>query len=302
MQVSPSDGALAESPVAAAIRSRATFELKGVMSSLTVLRLRSRDLNLIERQLRAKVTQFPQFFQDAPVVLDVGGLEGGIAGFPLAALVRALHVCRVVPIAVTNVAEADRGAALASGLGIVTLSGRPAEEGEASASEAPPVAAKTPARPSKPTRLPPPGSRSEAAPPPPAARPEPPRPEPAPAPPPARVEVSAPAARLPVVVRQPVRSGQVVYGEKTDLIVLAPVNPGGQLIADGNIHIYAPLRGRAIAGASGYAEARIFCQRLEAELVAINGAYVTFDDIPADRRGRPVQIFVQDGKCVIAPL
>ena len=105
-----------------------------------------------------------------------------------------------------------------------------------------------------------------------------------------------------MIVRQPVRSGQVVYAEGTDLIVLAPVNPGAQLIADGNIHVYSTLRGRAVAGAKGYADARIFCMKLEAELIAVNGAYVTFDDIPADRRNRPVQVFVQNGACVIAPL
>jgi septum site-determining protein MinC len=105
-----------------------------------------------------------------------------------------------------------------------------------------------------------------------------------------------------VVIRHAVRSGQVVYAEGTDLIALGPVNPGAQLIADGNIHVYAPLRGRAVAGAKGYADARIFCQKLEAELIAINGAYVTFDDIPAERRGRPVQAFLQNGECVLAPL
>ncbi|HEY0712945.1 MAG TPA: hypothetical protein VGF45_09750, partial [Polyangia bacterium] len=123
MDVNPSDGSFAESSVAAFTRSRAAFDLKGVMSSLTVLRLRSRDLNLIERQLRAKVMQFPQFFQNSPIVLDVSEIEGGVAGFPLAALVRALHVCKVVPVAVTNIDDAHRPMAAAAGLGIVSLSG-----------------------------------------------------------------------------------------------------------------------------------------------------------------------------------
>ena len=84
-----------------------------------------------------------------------------------------------------------------------------------------------------------------------------------------------------MVIRQPVRSGQVIYAQNADLVVLAPVNPGAQVIADGHVHIYAPLRGRAVAGAQGLLGARIFCQRLEAELVAISGAYVMADDIPA---------------------
>ena len=304
---SSSDGSFAESSVAAFTRSRAAFDLKGVMSSLTVLRLRSRDLNLIERQMRAKVTQFPHFFQSAPVVLDVSEIEGGIAGFPLAALVRALHVCRVVPVAVTNIDEANRPMASAAGLGIVTLSAsRPAGDPEVTETTAvgpvplPAAAAKTP--------IPAPPQQA-AAPRTPAPRPATPT-TPMPAvstPPPAPVAAARPqpapgAHRAPLVVRQPVRSGQLVYAEKNDLIVLAPVNPGAQIVADGNIHIYAAMRGRAVAGAQGYTDARIFCQRFEAELIAIAGSYLTFDDIPRERLGRAVQIYLQNGTCTIAPL
>jgi septum formation inhibitor MinC len=107
--------------------------------------------------------------------------------------------------------------------------------------------------------------------------------------------------RLPLMVHEPVRSGQVIYAEKNDLIVLAPVNPGAELVADGNIHVYATLRGRAFAGADGCSEARVFCQRLEAELVAVNDAYLLFDDIPPDRRGRAGQVVLRDGRCVILP-
>ncbi len=123
MEAFPRDAAMAETATSAFTRSRAAFDLKGVMTSLTVLRIRSRDLNLIERQLRAKVTQFPQMFQSAPLVLDVGEIEGGVRTFPLAALVRALQVCRVVPVAVTNIDDADRSVAMAAGLGVVSLNG-----------------------------------------------------------------------------------------------------------------------------------------------------------------------------------
>ena len=98
------------------------------------------------------------------------------------------------------------------------------------------------------------------------------------------------------------RSGQVIYAQRNDLVVLAPVNPGAQVIADGHVHIYAPLRGRAVAGAQGLLGARIFCHKLEAELVAISGAYVMADEIPADRRGKPAQIYLQDGDCRIVAL
>jgi septum site-determining protein MinC len=116
----------------------------------------------------------------------------------------------------------------------------------------------------------------------------------------------APQLRLPLLVTQPVRSGQVVYAVKTDLIVVAPVNPGAQLMADGNIHVYGPLRGRAVAGATGCREARIFCRHLEAELVGIDTAYVARDDLPTARIGKPAQIRFQSDdageRCVISDL
>jgi septum site-determining protein MinC len=105
-----------------------------------------------------------------------------------------------------------------------------------------------------------------------------------------------------LVVRQPVRSGQIVHADRSDLVVMAPVNPGGQVVADGHIHVYAPLRGRAMAGAGGSTEARIFCQRLEAEVVAINGVYLAADDMPAALLGRAAQISLRGGICVIEAL
>jgi septum site-determining protein MinC len=114
--------------------------------------------------------------------------------------------------------------------------------------------------------------------------------------------VASPAHALPLVVRAPVRSGQIVYAQANDLIVLAPVNPGAQLMADGNIHVYGTLRGRAVAGVRGARDARIFCQRLDAELVGIDAAYLTADDIAAEQRGKPAQIALAGGRCVVAPL
>ena len=93
------------------------------------------------------------------------------------------------------------------------------------------------------------------------------------------------------------RSGQVIYAEGRDLIVMASVNPGAQVAADGHVHIYAPLKGRVVAGARGYANARIFCQQLDPELVAVAGAYIMADDVPAELRGRPAMIVMENGEC-----
>jgi septum site-determining protein MinC len=105
-----------------------------------------------------------------------------------------------------------------------------------------------------------------------------------------------------LVVRQPVRSGQTIYAEGTDLVILAPVNSGAEVIADGHVHIYSTLRGRAVAGARGMTDARIFCQKLDAEFVAIAGAYVLSDDLRPEHRGKPVQIYLEDGVCRVAAL
>jgi septum site-determining protein MinC len=106
----------------------------------------------------------------------------------------------------------------------------------------------------------------------------------------------------PVVVTKPVRSGQVVYAQNNDLVLLAPVNPGAQVMADGHVHIYSTLRGRAIAGAQGLPGARIFVQKLEAELVAIADAYVMAEEMPARLRGHAVQVYLDGNECRMAPL
>lgn len=116
------------------------------------------------------------------------------------------------------------------------------------------------------------------------------KPEATPAPEPLPPPTPAPAVPT-VVLDHPLRSGQQMYARGSDLVVLAAVNAGAEVIADGSIHIYAPLRGRALAGASGSTAARIFTTRFEAELVSIAGVYRTFDaGIPDQLFGRPAKI------------
>ncbi len=103
------------------------------------------------------------------------------------------------------------------------------------------------------------------------------------------------APNLPTkLLTDPVRSGQQVYAENCDLIVLGPVSAGAELIADGCIHVYGTLRGRAIAGANGNPNARIFCKRLEADLVAIAGVYMVADQIAPHLQGKSAQIRLSD--------
>ena len=101
------------------------------------------------------------------------------------------------------------------------------------------------------------------------------------------------------LVTQPVRSGTQIYARGADLVVTAAVSPGAEIIADGNIHVYGALRGRALAGAGGDVEARIFCSRLEAELVSIAGHYLVSEQLPPEQQGFPVQIALVDDRLTV---
>ena len=124
-------------------------------------------------------------------------------------------------------------------------------------------------------------------------------------------ETSEPAAAAPEapteptparIISQPVRSGQQVYAPEGDLIILAPVQAGAEVLAAGNIHVYGPLRGRALAGIHGAQSARVFCQSLEAELVSIAGHYKISEDLQDNGWKTAVQIQLRDDLLVVTPL
>jgi septum site-determining protein MinC len=260
------------------------FELEGMVSTVTVLRLLTDDLGAIAKALANKIEQMPGFFQDAPVALDLSALEGRdddenppaqprqIALAPLAALLREL---KLVPVGVRHLREARRQEARAAGLGVLRGSGRKAPKPKEEAPLPAPAAAVSQA-----------GSAADKD--------------------DDRRSGSDRRQREDgwgsLLLRTPLRSGQVVYAEQSDAVVLAPINAGAELIADGNIHVYGALRGRALAGAHGNEEARIFCKSLEADLVAIAGCYLRSDEIPENRRGKPAQIYLDKERLVIADL
>ena len=182
------------------------------------------------------------FFDREFAVFDVAPLvtQAGAEAIDWAALIALFRRYSLNPVAVRNASPGMLAGILASGLSIDSSVVRPRMV------EAPPVP-----------------------------------PKPAPAPPlpnPPAQPSSAAVSAFAMVVDVPVRAGQRIYARGTDLIVTAAVNNGAELIADGSIHVYAPLRGRALAGASGNASARIFAMSMEAELVSIAGVYRTFDD------------------------
>lgn len=116
------------------------------------------------------------------------------------------------------------------------------------------------------------------------------------------VEVPAPLADA-VIVDKPLRSGQRVYAKGTDIVVLDIVSYGAEVIADGNVHVYAPLRGRAVAGASGNTNARIFSTCMEAQLLSIAGIYRTIEtDLPKEVAGKPAKVRLEGEKIIIEPV
>ena len=98
-----------------------------------------------------------------------------------------------------------------------------------------------------------------------------------------------------LIIKSPIRSGQSIIHPGGDVIVLGSVGSGSEVVAGGSIHIYGTLRGRAMAGAMGNDQARIFCRKNEAELMAVDGCYRTAEDMDASLRGKAVQSFLDNG-------
>ena len=259
-----------------------SFELKSAQLPLVSLFLKSTDFKLLKQEWHAQYAETPDFFDQDPLVIDLTALAGDPTAIPaFSSLLRLLRASGLCPMAVKGGNPAQLAAAVQAGLVVaqdVVLArgtGMPAEPAPSPSPS--PAVASTPA---------------------PAAAP-------APELEPATEVPSAPQTAM--VIDKPLRSGQQVYARGRDLVVLAMVNPGAEVIADGNIHVYAPLRGKAIAGARGDASARIFALSMEAELVSIAGIYRTSDvAFPANVATQPAMIHLQSGpdgdKLVMQPL
>jgi septum site-determining protein MinC len=114
---------------------------------------------------------------------------------------------------------------------------------------------------------------------------------------------AVPQQKPAMIVTRPVRTGQQIYAKDTDLILLNLVSAGAEVLADGNIHVYAPLRGKAMAGVKGNRQARIFTQCMQAELVSIAGKYRAIDQgLPQDIANKPAQIYIEQDKLMITAL
>ncbi len=245
------------------------IELKGSVFTLSVLRIRSSELDIIEAQLARRLSKNAQFFVNAPIVIDLEAVRDISAPLDFHRFVVLLRARHLFPVGVQNGSPLQNEAAMSAGLAV--LNGRAIKDLSASA-------------------------RGEKSPPDTAV-------ESVAGEPVAAAEEGATPPPNTKIVQQPVRSGQRVMARNGDLIVLAAVNAGAEIIAQGNIHVYAPLRGRALAGVSGDPHARIFCHQFEAELVAIAGNYRVFDDgPPIELRGKAVQVFLDGEQLIVETL
>lgn len=238
------------------------IELKSATLEAMRAVLRSDESSAIAAALDARLGNMPGFFSGEPVVIDCSELPAD-ARPDLPAIRNALGRHALTAVAVQ--AACDEAADEARALGMAVL-----------AAESAPRAVPAPT---------------------PESAPETPAPAPAPEP----VAASAPEAvvtqaqRRTEIIDKPLRSGQRIYARGCDLVVLAMVSAGAEVIADGNVHVYAPLRGRALAGASGDTQARIFTTCFEAELVSIAGVYRTFEHTASgELLRRPAHVRLED--------
>lgn len=247
-------------------------ELKIGQVGVANLRVRTLDVAQLGAEMRERVERAPKLFDRAAVIVDFGGLARTPDVATARSLLEALRAAGVLPVALAyGTREIE---ALSVELGLPLLAKFRAQyEGEVDASR---VSAQRPAV-------------VEAAP-------------QAPAPAPAKSAAVTAAPTVSLMHTQPVRSGQQVYAQARDLVVAASVGAGAEVIADGSVHVYGPLRGRALAGAQGDEKARIFCREFHAELVAIAGRYKVIEEVPSELRGKPVQVWLHENSLHLAEI
>ena len=250
------------------------FDLRSASLSGVALVLRTRDLALLAQAMTERFGATPDVFSHDPVVIDLSELVLDTADFNFVLLVSLLRSHRLLPAGVRAGNPEQMRAALAAGLGDVPDDG-PAPGGAAHR-EADPRLALDVAQAEAPVHAQEAPSLSASA-----------------------ATVTAPT----LIVDKSLRSGQQVYAKGGDLIVLGTVNVGAELIADGSIHVYGALRGKAVAGAKGNADARIFSTCMEPQLLSIAGTYRTTENpLPAAVLGKPAQIRLDGERLVFEPL
>lgn len=267
------------------------IQFKGTTLKIIQTQLRTADAGQLHTALADLTGNAPDFFEGELSVLDFSQAELHDITVDWPTIVKLLRQSGLNPVATSGLPSDLATHAALAGLPTVPAgdfsnkSPKPAPQAGAEVAEAIAPAPPPPVTPSAAPAIkaePPPASAPEVAP----------------------IPAPAPAT---IILDKPLRSGQRFYARGSDLIITAMVSAGAEVIADGNIHVYAPLRGRALAGANGNRDARIFTTSLEAELVSIAGIYRTFEgSLPRDLAQQPavIRLSEEDGnqRLQIAPL
>ena len=288
---------------ASSIQQSSCLQLKGSLLPFTVLELSYFEPSQFSAELSAKAEQAPDFFNNLPVVIGLSKFDSSKGPADFEKIIRICSTFSIKPIAVRGGSETQQIAAKLAGLATMsaqkergsTSNNEPAEihavdneqePASAQSSESTPLAddsGKTSSPEPQST-----GTNNTAA----NTSDE------------NNKDSAAPGVKAQEtrIIYQPVRSGQQIYAQNGDLIVLAQVSAGAEILADGNIHVYGPLRGRALAGVRGNAKARIFCHSLEAELVSIAGQYKISEDLQNGHWKQPAQIHLSDETLTVKAL
>ena len=240
------------------------MELKGEMSMLNVLHLHSTDLSEIVKQLENKRDEVPAFFQNSPVIVDCTNIAEELNSLDLVALKKKVTELSFVPVGIRGM-EAEQQA-------MVTKAGWPALRAVAKKKSSQSVdtdddskSAKAPSEPNMEVATTNNGNSTE-------------------------------------VFEKPIRSGQQVFVDAGDAVLLTHTSAGSEVMASGSVHVYGAIRGRVLAGVHGDTSARIFCRSLDAELIAIAGCYQLLDEGDTDLRGKPAMIRLDGEKLIIEAL
>jgi len=246
-------------PAAAAQES--AFEIRFGQVGLAQMRIRSTDAATVQAQLTARVAAAPALFERAALCLDLSPLDHDVSAAELRAVLESIRRTGLLPVGLAHgTAAVD---ALARELDLPVLTQFRAQQSYGAAVSAVKAASQQPT------------------------------PAPAPAPVPTPAPATEEIVAIPALMHhRPVRSGQRIYARHRDLVVTSAVGAGAEVMADGCVHVYGTLRGRAMAGVRGEVSARVFCHQFHAELVSVAGVFRVFETIPPDLAGKPVQAWL----------
>jgi septum site-determining protein MinC len=257
------------------------MQLKGEMSMLNVLHILDIDVNSTCAELEKKRDEAPQFFMQSPLVIDGSELSGNALEFDFVALKEGLLELGFIPVGVRNFPTAANTIIRDSGWAIMRE--QPREQQTVREQQSEPRSTKSEPVDQSSVEEKQPEQNQDSTNPAPQSKP-------------------VAVMKNQMTVDRPVRSGQQVYAANSDMTVLAPTSAGSEIMADGSIHIYGALRGRVLAGARGNESARIYCQSLQAELIAIAGRYQLLDESDTTLKGKPAMIRLEGEKLVIEAL